>query len=69
MQHRIELSNGMSMCIEECGSSITIATFEGQTSEIGAYICLINANGVMVYPNSGDATEILTRGMKEGKEG
>ena len=65
MIHRVVLSNGRVLLVEERGGELHIADedegFEGQA---GSWICTISASGVLVMPNSGDATHYLTEGLK-----
>ena len=62
--HRVVLSSGHVLLVEERLASLSIAIederIEGQ---IGYYICSIEPGGVLVMPNSGDATEWLSRGL------
>lgn len=60
-QHLIRLSNGETLCIEESDNALIIAAM----GDIDEYICEINANGVLTYPNSGSAPEYLTRGLEK----
>ena len=63
MNHQITLSNGPSLLIEEGNNKITLATV--LDGDVDAYICQCDRNGVLVYPNSGDAIEFLTQGLKD----
>lgn len=62
MKHQIHLSNGQVLQIEEGQNSLHIASM--LNGEVDSYICEINANGVLVMPNSGTAGECLTQGLK-----
>lgn len=45
--------------------SLHIATeTEGFEGDVDAFICEINPSGVLVMPNSGDATNFITEGLK-----
>jgi hypothetical protein len=59
--HRVQLSNGSVLLIEECKNRISLAT--GSPNGVDMYIASIDANGVLVYPNSGYAPDELTRGL------
>jgi hypothetical protein len=62
-QHLIRLSNGETLCIEESDNALHIAAMHN--GDVDGYICEINANGVLTYPNSGSAPEYLTRGLEK----
>ncbi len=65
MRHRIVLSNKRVLLIEEDNESIHIATeTEGFEGDVDAYICEIDANGVLVSPNSCDAPRYITEGLE-----
>lgn len=64
MTHKIKLSNGQTLVVEELDNEIAIAT-EDEHSTIDMFICCIQSDGVLVYPNSGSATNIITEGLKE----
>ena len=62
--HRVTLSNGSIVLLEERTRSLHIATeTEGFPLDIDTYICTIEPLGVTVMPNSGDATTYLTRNL------
>lgn len=67
MIHRITLSNGRVLLIEERNGAIHLGDVEtdlpGDTA-VGSYICTIDASGVLVMPNSGGATADLTADLK-----
>lgn len=66
MMHRIILSNGRVMIVEEQDQRLLIAyEEEGSDFEVGWNICVISRSGVLVMPNSGDATEMLTEGLTQ----
>jgi hypothetical protein len=65
MNHRVVLSNGRVLLVEERWYSLHIATeTEGFEGDVDAFICEINPSGVLVMPNSGDATNFITEGLK-----
>lgn len=61
MKHLVKLSNGQLLLIEEANNALHIAAMHN--GDVDGYICEINANGVLTYPNSGSAPEYLTRGL------
>lgn len=61
-RHLVHLTNGETLLIEECENAISISSMDG--SDVDMYICRIDANGVLVYPNSGSATECLSGGLR-----
>jgi hypothetical protein len=61
--HRIILSNGRVLLVEEGNGSLHIASENNLINEVEAYICTINHSGVLVMPNSGDATFHLVEGL------
>lgn len=63
MIHRITLSNGQVLIIEEGPQTLHIASGIPGEEEADAWICTITADGVLVMPNSGGATDDLTRGL------
>jgi hypothetical protein len=62
-QHIVTLSNGQKILLEEQDNALSIASCGDVEPE--AYICQINCDGVLVYPNSGSEPEYLTRGLKK----
>jgi hypothetical protein len=62
MIHRVVLSNGRVLLVEEGDRRLHIASEDGFAHEVEAYICEVNANGVLVMPNSGSAGEYLVEG-------
>lgn len=65
MVHRILLSNGRAMIVEEREGELHIADEdEGFDYQAGAWICTISRSGVLVMPNSGPAVEFLCEGIK-----
>ncbi len=60
MIHEVRLSNGQILLVEEQDQGISIGVGEDK-NEVEAYVCQITCNGVLVYPNSGDACEQLSR--------
>jgi hypothetical protein len=63
-QHIVELSNGQKILLQEEENALSICSCEeGDIPDW--FICQINANGVLVYPNSGTGPEYLTRGLKK----
>ena len=72
MVHRIVLSNGRALLIEEDNNCLHIAdsseVMEGEANPffyIHSYICEINANGVLVMPNSGEAVNCVTSELQK----
>jgi hypothetical protein len=63
-QHLIHLSNGQKIILQEEDDALSISSCEESDSPEW-FICQINCNGVLVYPNSGYAPEYLTRGLKK----
>lgn len=69
IQHRVVLSNGHVLLIEEgrsrlAGTTLHIASEqEGFQGEVDYYVCEITPNGVLVFPNSGDAVNWLTQDL------
>lgn len=64
-QHRIILSNGRVLLVEEDKGSIHIATeTEGIAGDVDAYICEIADSHVVVWSNSCDAPRYLTEGLE-----
>lgn len=69
MVHRVVLSNGRALLIEEDNNSLHIADEdEGFPGTAGSWICEINASGVLVMPNSGMSCEYVTDGLKRGEQ-
>lgn len=69
MVHRVTLSNGRVLLIEEDARCLTLADEEpNHPHVVGSYICQFSADGVLVYPNSGCATEYLTDGLTEPEQ-
>jgi hypothetical protein len=69
MIHRVTLSNGRVLLVIESaaltGGELHIAT-EDFHGGVDAYIATISGSGVMVMPNSGDATHCITEGIRPG---
>ena len=69
MKHSVELSNGQRVVLKETQSGLTIGQCDCDDDEEGAeypwWICKITTDGVLVYPNSADAPEMLTRGLRD----
>ena len=63
----IKLSNDQVLRIEEGDDCLHIAAMHD--GYVDGYICEISANGTLVMPNSGDAGECLTQGLKKPKNG
>lgn len=57
MQHRIVLSNGQELLVEESQDRLTIGYIYNGC--VDAYLCQIDVNGVLVYTNSGSACQYL----------
>jgi hypothetical protein len=65
MMHRVVLSNGQVLLIKEDQNCIHLASEQqGFEGEADYYVCEINASGVLVMPNSGDAVVTLTQGLR-----
>ena len=64
--HRVVLSNGEVVRLEEGTDRLHISTELHGFEDM--YICTINADGVLVMPNSGGATADLTAGLQAGGE-
>jgi len=66
MIHRVVLSNGRALLIQEGDKCVNIADEEpGMENEPGMYICEINPSGVLVMPNSGEATAWVSEGLQK----
>lgn len=65
-KHLVQLSNGKTVCLEEHDNALHIAAMHN--GYVDGYICEINANGVLTYPNSCAAPEYLTDGLKKETE-
>lgn len=66
--HRVQLSNGQYLRIEEFDNSISLATDDGpHAHDVDMYIASISPDGVLVMPNSGGATDTLTRGLRNAR--
>lgn len=61
IEHLVKLSNGQTVMLIEGSDGLSIAWSD--ENELEAYICKINADGVQVYPNSGEATLLLTENL------
>jgi hypothetical protein len=65
VQHRVTLSNGHVLLIEEGEQRLHFASEqEGFEGEADYYVCQFEPSGVLVMPNSGDAVNWLTQGLK-----
>ena len=64
--HRIVLSNNEILYIEEepDAAKPRIHIAAGNKEELTSYVCSICSEGVLVSPNSGNATHYLTKGLK-----
>lgn len=64
MLHRVKLTNGQYLLVEERSGQLHIAS-ESPTmkGEVEYYICTISPDGVLVMPNSGDATTTVTQNL------
>lgn len=60
--HDVTLSNGQQIRLEEGQDCLHIASLH--EDEVDGYICEINANGTLVYPNSGWAGEQMVKGLE-----
>jgi hypothetical protein len=65
--HRVSLTNGRVLLIEETEEALHIASELDATwpGEIDMYVCVIRPSGVEVMTNSGDAVQWLTEGLKK----
>ena len=63
ISHQVKLSNGQYLNIHEGAGKLTLASADGEGFD-DMFICEINADGVLVMPNSGGATAYLTEGLK-----
>lgn len=63
ISHQVKLSNGQYLNIHEGAGKLTLASADGEGYD-DMFICEINADGVLVMPNSGWATAYLTEGLK-----
>lgn len=61
MIHRVTLSNGRVLRLEERKDGLHLS--DEEAGEAGSFICMFSADGVLVYPNSGDAVVCLTNGL------
>lgn len=66
--HRVKLSNGRVLLVTEGAwdktSEISLALEGPSPNTVDTYICSFDRDGVLVMPNSGDATRYLTDGLK-----
>lgn len=60
IEHLVKLSNGREVMLIEGRDGLSIAWND---DGLEAYICKINADGVQVYPNSGEAPLLLTENL------
>lgn len=60
--HQVRLSNKQVVVLQEGEDSLSIAWGEDEGDP--TWICNISANGVLTYPNSNEAVEVLTEGLK-----
>jgi hypothetical protein len=63
VSHQVKLSNGQYLNIHESAGKLTLASADGEGFD-DMFICQIDADGVLVMPNSGCATAYLTEGLK-----
>lgn len=64
MIHRVKLTNGRVLLIEEDTSSLHIASeMTNHPGEVEGYICTISGSGVLVMPNSGGEPEWVSEGL------
>lgn len=64
IQHRVTLSNGAVLLVEEGEESLHLALEDrGWPGEVEGYVAQIEKSGVLVMPNSGDAVVTLTAGL------
>lgn len=67
-KHRVTLSNGRVLLIEEQEGSLHFASEQERFPlEADYYIAEFNASGVLVMPNSGDALVWLTENLGQDK--
>lgn len=63
IRREIRLSNGSVVSLSEGDNSLSLALMDGE--EVGSYICELTVNGVLTYPNSGDAVWDIVEGLRE----
>lgn len=64
VQHRVTLSNGRTLLVEESENMLHIASEdESHPGTPDAYIAQIDGNGVLVITNCGDAPRYLAEGL------
>jgi len=67
-KHRVTLSNGRVLLIEERKGSLHFASEQERFPlEADYYIAEFNVSGVLVMPNSGDALAWLTQNLGQDK--
>jgi hypothetical protein len=66
MFHRVTLSNGRVLRIEEGDNCLHIAS--EHNGDVDMYICEIRRSGTLVMPNSGDGPEYLIENLKKSSE-
>lgn len=65
-QHRVPLSNGQVLLVEEGAESLHLALEDtGHPGEVAYYVAAVDRSGVTVMCNAGDANVTLTDGLKE----
>lgn len=60
----VTLSNGVDLGVSESRSNGELSLGLWNEDEVERYICSMSSSGVRVYPNSGEAPDHLTRGLK-----
>lgn len=63
MTHEVTLSNGRKLALIERDNELAVAQVD--PDDTPWFICAIVPDGVLTYPNSGDATQYLTEGLKK----
>ena len=62
--HLVTLSNGERIGIHELEDGLSISSWNATDVEPDAYLCKIDADGIKVYCNSGDAAGNLCQSVK-----
>ena len=65
-KHRVTLSNGEIVLLEEGDGRLSIASTDS-TGYPDMWVCEINQDGVLVFPNSGHGCETIVNNLKENK--
>lgn len=62
--HLVTLSNGERIGIHELEDGLSISSWNATDIEPDAYLCKIDADGIKVYSNSGDAAGNLIQAVQ-----